>query len=144
MLGPGETFKCFSLENRGLIQNSTEASGSVPDSEMLQMRLSLQGGEFKWPGRASLATPAFGAVHGHPACREEKPRLSRRTDLPADVFLSDGLLWFVCIQNLGFYRPLLICFCTNNICLRGNVFEIKTLLILTNRVGDSSKAKKAA
>lgn len=45
---------------------------------------------------------------------------------------------------LAFIGPYLYFFCTNNICLSGNVFEIKTLLILTNGVGGSSKAKKAA
>lgn len=77
-------------------------------AQRYSFRLIPQRGEFTWLGRMSLAMTALhGHVHGYPTCWEEKMQLYKMTDLPDDVLLSNTLLWFVCSQNLGFYRSSL-------------------------------------
>lgn len=121
---------CLGLKSpwkTGLMQNATEASGSMPDWKMLQLRLNWQGWEFK---HARALARQGELDHTSFACiLEGKTWLWGRTDLPGAEFLSNPLLSFACYQNLSFHRSHLgvsveTIFVSQAISLRSKLFSV--------------------
>lgn len=114
-------------------------------AQRYSFRLIPQRGEFTWLGRMSSVMTALGMCIGTQHVGRKKCSSTKGLTFQMMCFFQIYCFGLFALKILAFIDPPLdFFFCTNSICLKGKVFEIKSLLFLINTVRDSSEAKKLA